>query len=237
MELRIKHTVGLVYDATAATSYLEARLTPVSDGRQSVRNPHLDVDPQPWSTTYTDYWGARVAAFEVRQPHESVTVTATSSVRTTAVPASGATLSWDELAAPRVADELSEFLVVGGSLPPADLGLRATKLVAEGALPGEVALEVCQGAQVADALAALREVGVPCRYVSGYVLGRSEPHEWLEWWDGSWQAFDPAAGEAPGEGHVTRAVGRSAADVRSLRGVATGAAVVSRIDTVQMTQL
>lgn len=236
MELRIKHTVGLVYDAPASASYLEARLTPLADGRQSVRNPHLDVDPQPWSTTYTDYWGAHVTAFEVLQEHASVTVTATCAVQTRPLPAPADSLTWDDLADPRLLDELAEFLV-GGALPPADLGSLASKLVADSLPPGEVAREVCRGAAIADAIDALRGVGLPCRLVSGYVLGRSESHAWLEWWDGVWQPYDPAVEDVPGERHVTRAVGRSAADVRALRGIHTGASAATPVDLVEITAL
>lgn len=234
MELRIKHTTGFVYDAPARASYLEARLTPLSDTRQSVRNPHLEVEPQPWSTTYTDYWGTRVTAFEVLQAHGALTVVATATVRTTAAPEPTNELSWDDLADPRVCDDLAEFL---GGAPSGDLGLQAATLVAGGARPGEVAREVCRAGDATAAVAALREVGLPCRHVSGYLLGRETPHAWLEWWDGTWQAFDPAADSAPGEGHVTRAIGRSAADVTPLRGICTGTPLATGVDEVQVTRL
>lgn len=238
MELRIKHTTGFVYDAPARASYHEARLTPLSDARQTVRSPHLDVDPQPWSTSYTDYWGARVTAFEVLQAHAELTVTATSSVRTTAAPPPAVVLGWDDLAEPRVVDELAEFLVVGEAVrPSADLALRAAKLVADGARPGEVALEVCRDAGVLEVIGALRSVGLPCRYVSGYVLEHGTPQAWLEWWDGAWQPFDPVMGAAPGDDHVTRAVGRDPSDVRALRGICTGAGVGRLVDEVEMTRL
>lgn len=235
MELRIKHTTGFVYDAPARAAYHEARLTPLSDARQSVRNPHIDVDPQPWSTTYTDYWGARVMAFEVLQAHDTLTVTATSTVRTAAAQPPGAVLTWDDLADPRVVDELAEFLVVGPAVRPSeDLASRAAKLVADGARPGEVALEICREGELLGLIGALRGVGLPCRYVSGYVLGHATSQAWLEWWDGVWQPFDPARGAAPGETHVTRAVGRDADDVRALRGICTGSAAARLVDEVQV---
>lgn len=236
MELRLAHTVGFVYDAAVRASYHEARLTPLSDSRQAVRNPRIDVDPQPWSTTYTDYWGTQVTAFEVLQGHQSLTVTSTATVRTRAAEDPADALGWTDLADPHLLDGLAEFLVVD-SLPPADLSSLAGKLVADGVCPGEVAREVCALGALDDAIGALREAGLPCRFVSGYVLGRERPHAWLEWWDGSWQAFDPAIGQVPGEGHVTRAAGRSAADVRPLRGIHTGAGVAEARDSVEISPL
>ena len=56
------------------------------------------------------------------------------------------------------------------------------------------------------ALGALRSVGLPARYVSGYLHpGRrrqpnttvtGESHSWIEWWCGSWVALRPHAASA-----------------------------------------
>ena len=50
-------------------------------------------------------------------------------------------------------------------------------------------------------LGALRHVGIPARYVSGYLHPRAEPgigeeviaesHAWVEWWLGEWVGNDP----------------------------------------------
>ena len=58
------------------------------------------------------------------------------------------------------------------------------------------------------AIGLLREMGVPTRYVSGYLhpddtaeIGKAvagESHSWIEWWDGSWNRFDPTNLTAPG---------------------------------------
>ncbi len=238
MELRIKHVTGYRYDAPVSASHHEARLTPITDARQTVRNPHVDVDPAPWSTAYTDYWGTRVTAFEITSPHPTLTVTATSTVRTQAAPEPTDTLTWEDLADPRLVDELVEFLTVGDlTRPPADLTGLAASLVASGARPGAVAREVSAAGSVEHAIGALREAGLPCRYVRGYVLGRDTPQAWLEWWDGAWQGFDPVTGAAPGDGHVAVAMGRDSADVRPLRGICTGAETATLFDEVQVTKV
>lgn len=91
---------------------------------------------------------------------------------------------------------------------------------------------VCQDfAHVVLALA--RAVGIPARYVSGYLhpdpdaeLGwrtAGENHAWVELWLGEWRGIDPVSGSAVGERHVLVARGRDYADVSPLRGVYQGA--------------
>jgi len=80
------------------------------------------------------------------------------------------------------------------------------------------------------ALALLRSVGVPCRYVSGYLFRDSdeelETHAWIEAFvpGFGWIGMDPTHGVMASEGHVTIAVGRSYADVPPNRGVYRGKA-------------
>lgn len=80
------------------------------------------------------------------------------------------------------------------------------------------------------ALAMLRLVSVPCRYVSGYLhradLSEVETHAWCEAFIPSigWLGFDPTHGELVGEGHIAVAIGRSYADVPPNRGVYRGEA-------------
>jgi len=77
-------------------------------------------------------------------------------------------------------------------------------------------------------LALLRRVGVPCRYVSGYLhredLAEVETHAWSEAFvpGVGWVAFDPTHGTLATEQYVTVAVGRSYADVPPNRGVYRG---------------
>ena len=87
MQLRIAHTTGFEYDGKANTSFNEARLTPLTLPGQIVVHSRVEVSPTPWAYTYRDYWGSQVTAFEVLDPHTSLTVTASATVHTDRAPA------------------------------------------------------------------------------------------------------------------------------------------------------
>lgn len=88
---------------------------------------------------------------------------------------------------------------------------------------------------------ALRMLGLPARYVSGYLLTHPAPdapamvgadasHAWVQVWapltegvpDDGWLDLDPTNDLVPGTGHVRLAVGRDYGDVAPLRGVIRG---------------
>ncbi|WP_370261220.1 transglutaminase domain-containing protein [Limnobacter sp.] len=85
-------------------------------------------------------------------------------------------------------------------------------------------------------LSVLRSLGLPARYVSGYMLtdpppgqarllGADASHAWVSLWCGEdlgWVDFDPTNNQLPDTRYVTVAVGRDYADVPPMRGVVHG---------------
>jgi transglutaminase-like putative cysteine protease len=77
-------------------------------------------------------------------------------------------------------------------------------------------------------LAACRGVGLPARYVSGYIHlpGEVATHAWCQVWAGppGWVDVDPTHGTFPADGHVKIAIGRDYSDVPPNRGLWKGRA-------------
>ncbi len=97
------------------------------------------------------------------------------------------------------------------------------------------------------AVGALRSLGIPARYVSGYLaperdaaVGESsvgESHAWVEFWDGAWLAADPTNVGEVGLDHVVVARGRDYEDVPPLKGVYSGQGVATLEVSVRFTRL
>ncbi len=96
-------------------------------------------------------------------------------------------------------------------------------------------------------LGALRSIGIPTRYVSGYVMPNANPvvgqpttgesHAWLQFWDGAWVGLDPTNNTSPGDTHVEVGVGRDYFDVTPLKGVYSGSQSSDLFVEVEMTVL
>lgn len=277
-QLRITHHTGYSYEGMVSASHNEVRMTPRSSREQFVVSSRIDIVPKPWLLGYQDYWRTWVTAFEIREPHQRLDVTATSVVDVSRGLADVPGLTWDQLRDPRLADKHFEMLQVSDHVDPGRVlrtfaaetareAERPAQAVAAvigrirehvSYVPGsthvrtraadawEAGAGVCQD-MVHLALGALRGMGVPARYVSGYVMPCANPvvgqprtgesHAWLQYWDGAWVGLDPTNDTAPGELHVEVGVGRDYSDVPPLRGVFSGSGESELYVEVEMTVL
>ncbi len=260
--LHILHRTTFEYARTVSVSYNEARMRPAELPHQTVLYSRITATPSTFHSGYTDYWGTDVTPFEVLTPHEGLVVLAESRVQVASAPV-GELADWDVLRSPEVSDRMCEFLVptsvtepddelVGlardliGDLPPAEAATAILRGMREEMeyVPGvtgvhtrareawEARKGVCQDIAHLGA-AALRAVGIPTRYVSGYlhpltsgaepgVPVTGESHAWVEYWAGQWIGFDPTNRIDVDTHHVIVARGREYGDVSPIRGVYSG---------------
>ena len=184
---------------------------------------------------------------------------------------------WTELRDPRTRDLHCELLTetprteaddemvasaaeLAAGLSPMDAVLALSELAADRVayVPGSTGVKtsareawrlqrgVCQDIAHVS-LALLRSVGLPARYVSGYLhpvpdaevgVGvTGESHAWVEVWLGAWWPYDPTNRVSVGERHVVVAQGREYGDVAPLRGVYRGRGSQSMGVRVDLTRL
>ncbi|MDM7853787.1 transglutaminase family protein [Cellulomonas alba] len=277
MRLKVVHTSAFRYDAPVVASYNEARMTPVSDAAQRVLSTRIDLTPHTWTTGFVDYWGTAVTAFEVLAPHEALVITAEHLVEVGDRHLADDPVGWDVLRSPRVRDEQAEFLTdlpttavpeavadlarqAAGDLPPHEAAVAACDALRDAVayIPGvttahtpaaeawEARAGVCQDLAHL-AVGALHALGIPARYVSGYLhpqpdadVGETvvgESHAWVEWWVGAWTGYDPTNRVPVGEHHVMLARARSYDDVPPLRGIYAGTGTSDLTVEVRMTRV
>ncbi|WP_336083254.1 transglutaminase family protein [Nocardia sp. SSK8] len=275
--IRVVHTTGYVYDAPVTRSFNEARLTPRADSRQNVILNRVETVPATRAYRYTDYWGTAVTAFDLHAPHTELEVTGSSVVETEPFAEPAGELTFEDLRGARVVDRFDEMLsptayvprdrklaTVARQLsrgePPAKAVVRAAEWVHKEMdyIAGTTSVHtsalqafaerrgVCQD-YAHLTLVLLRSMGIPSRYVSGYLhpkpgaaLGETvagQSHAWIEAWTGQWWGYDPTNNLAVNEQHVSVGVGRDYADVPPLKGVFSGGGSTDLEVVVEVTRL
>ena len=275
--LRVVHRTGFQYDRPVAASYNEARISPVSTGRQTVLDAQVEVAPVTSTYAYRDYWGTQVTSFDVLVPHDELVVTSSCVVEVHPTRPAGPGLDWAGLADRRVTDPVAEYLAQTPRTDPPDPVRELAAECAASLRPGQAAVRICEqirarmdyrqgvtevhtGAAEAWSagmgvcqdfahlsLGALRSVGIPARYVSGYLHPRAQApvgevvegqsHAWVEWFVGDWTGYDPTAVALVDVDHVLVARGREYADVTPLKGVFAGPSRSTLFVSVQVTRL
>jgi transglutaminase-like putative cysteine protease len=274
--ISVRHRTGYRYAGPVQSSYNEARLTPPTVDGQHVLQTSLRITPSVRPMRYVDYWGTTVDAFDVHVPHAELVVVATSTVETAGPRATPAAIDWTGLN-PAVLDRFADFLgdstyvtsepdlvelgqALRADLSPVRAGLRAGEWAHEALRYERGATHVrTSSAQARMAgggvcqdfahvtLALLRAIGLPARYVSGYLhptadarvgdTTAGESHAWVEFWAGEWIPVDPTSMADVADRHVLLARGRDYADVRPLSGIYSGPAAEQFGVSVEVTRL
>src|SRR5262249_48124560 len=246
VHLTVVHLTEYRYPEPAWDSFNEVRLFPVDDQGQSLLSFALELTPDATVRNHVDYYGNRVHQFHIPDAHRRLSILARSTVVTYPRPAPMpvAAESLVELR-PRFFDFLAPTHRVpldrdwaaamhAPPLPPegdvVDYLGRVTRHlhgfftyrqdVTEIDTPIadfiEAGVGVCQDYTHAM-LALCRMLGIPSRYVSGYLetapgrnLGSDASHAWVEaYLPGSgWVGFDPTNGITAGQNYVKVGHGR-----------------------------
>jgi transglutaminase-like putative cysteine protease len=275
--LRIRHVTRVSYAQAAVSSHNEVRMTPLTLPHQTTLDSRVTVDPAATTWSYWDYWGTQVTGFDLMDPHAVLTITASSLVETHPPGPLPPPPAWPEVAERTARSRLLEFAgdtprttlpaellerarEAAAGLDPHETAAAVSDLVADRVayLPGATGVTTSaaeaweQGAGVCQdiahvTLALLRGLGLPTRYVSGYlhpereaelhrpVAGQS--HAWVEYWAGDWSGYDPTNRTRADESHVVVGRGRDYDDVTPHKGIYRGVAGGLPEVTVEFTQV
>jgi transglutaminase-like putative cysteine protease len=275
MIYRVRHETTYEYSDPVSVSHHVLRLTPRELEGQIRRSSAIELAPHAPSTTHLDYFGNSVTSFSLQEPHEELTVAATSEleVHPSPLPDFKQSPPWQTLrdslnsdhspegldayqfvfdsrrvsAKPELLDYASESFPIDCPVLEAinDLTSRIHRdfrfdtKATEVTTPVETFFEkrrgVCQDFSHLQ-IACLRSLGLPARYVSGYLrtippkgkprlVGADASHAWCSAWSGTgWVDFDPTNNCVPSDGHITVAWGRDYSDVSPIHGVLLGGA-------------
>lgn len=275
--MRVVHATGYAYRSPVTASFNEARLTPRSDSRQNVILNRVETVPATRQYRYLDYWGTAVTAFDLHAPHTELEVTASSVVETDVDEHPQEKPSWDDMRSEAVVDRFDEVLGPTVYTPHSKRIARVGERIAKyhdpyeavtaaanwvhselAYVPGTTGVHssgldalregkgVCQDFAHLS-LILLRSMGIPARYVSGYLhpnptaeIGdtvEGQSHAWVQAWTGGWWNYDPTNDTAINEQYVSVGVGRDYADVSPLKGIYSGEGSTDLDVVVEITRL
>jgi transglutaminase-like putative cysteine protease len=144
--LRIRHETGFRYEGQVTASYNEARMLPANADGQLVLHSQLDVQPAASQRGYVDYWGTRVASFDVLQPHTRLALTATSLVEVRPREHPVHRLTWEALAdeVETRTEYVEQLAQTSRTEPPAELVDLARRALTDAESPCDAALAIVE---------------------------------------------------------------------------------------------
>lgn len=289
-----RHLTRYSYEAPVAQCMTQVRLRPRACETASViqRAPlrfAVDLEPgQREGVPNIDYFGNHVITYSIYEPHERLSITATSLVEVEAKPIrSELAGAWeqaidffvegthpDRLSAsefrfasplvplvPAIAQYARRFFTPGRNHVEALLDFSAAINKEFKYSPKTTAIDtpletvfasrkgVCQD-YAHIMLSGLRGLGLPARYVSGYLKssadlqGAEASHAWVSAYVPGlgWLDLDPTNNLVPSEEHITLAWGRDFRDVTPVKGVTVGGGdhtitVAVRVDPAKAAEL
>lgn len=250
MLLNIEHQTQYVFSEMVQYTIQQLRLTPSNGDGQHVMHWQLKVNGQ--LTPFEDAFGNQAHTLVIDQPHEQLLITVSGTVETgIASEAASRALPLEiylrETPLTQADAAMAAFAQRFANAPITDLmhALREQMQYIQGATqvdtPASEAFHLGKGVCQDHAHAFIgccRSLGLPARYVSGYLFtvdgSLMQTHAWVDvWQNGQWLGLDVSNGTPVNETHVRLAHGldyRSASPVTGSRvggGIEGMASVVS----------
>ncbi|HEY6118214.1 MAG TPA: transglutaminase family protein [Candidatus Dormibacteraeota bacterium] len=257
MKLEIIHSTRYRYSAPIAETVMEVRLRPMDGNGQRCTDFRLELSHGIKPRTYMDGYGNNVHYFNLVRPHSGLSVISRSTVETglNADEDPGEELVQDFLRYRSPVRELDGVRALAQRHPITDPSSAAAIEKALDDLTLTISREFTYDQTVTNVyssvedvltlragvcqdfahlfLAVARAMGVPSRYVSGYIhlpkwgnKAMTASHAWAEAWvpGRGWIGFDATHPVRTGEHHVRLAVGRDYTDAAPTRGIYVGSA-------------
>ena len=252
MRISIRHETRYDYGEPMGGVVMRLNLMPASNNAQSVQRWAVSVNGKPIERWVVNGYGDSEAIWRAPGRVDSVTVVAEGDVRT--IDTAGVILPFIGEARPQlflrstpltqISDALTAFAERARSpdgnlaslhqlcdLVHEEIAYRADSTTVETTAAQALVQGwgVCQD-QAHIFVAAARSLGIPARYVTGYLHDPERPgedhvpHAWAEAHvEGlGWVGFDSTLGSCPIDGHVRMTCGLDAADAAPIRGVMAG---------------
>jgi transglutaminase-like putative cysteine protease len=269
MKLEVVHSTHYRYTGPIAESVMEVRLRPMDGSGQRCVDFALQLSSGIKPRTYVDGYGNHVHYFNLVKPHTGLSITSRSTVETGLPPETepGEELVQDflrfrspakdvagvrelarahEIADPTSAEAIERALDGLTLAISRDFAYDRSVTNVYSSVDEVLALRagVCQDfAHLFIAVA--RAMGVPARYVSGYIHlpndkgATTASHAWGEAWvpGKGWIGYDATRPVRTSEHHVRLAVGRDYSDAAPTRGIYVGSATGSMKVSVRMREL
>lgn len=258
MKLEIVHSTRYRYSGPIAETVMEVRLRPMDGNGQRCLDFSLQLSHGVKPRTYVDGFGNQVHYFNLVRPHSGMSVVSRSTVETGLAPDPdpGEELVHDFLRFRAPVKEVEGIRELARRHAIADPESPAAVAEALDELTLSISREFTYDRSVTNVYSAVddvlslragvcqdfahlviavaRSMGVPARYVSGYIHTPGEKaaaasHAWAEAWIAGrgWVGFDATHPIRTTPHHVRLAVGRDYTDAAPTRGVYVGSATGS----------
>ena len=269
MRLEIVHSTRYRYSGPIAETAMEMRLRPMDGNGQRCLEFELEVSSGIQPRTYRDGYGNNVHYFNLVRPHTRLNVTSRSVVETGRELDTdpGEELVYDFLRFRSPVKDVPGVRQLAARHPVAEAGSGHAVEEALDELTLTISREFAYDRAVTNVYSAVddvlalragvcqdfahlfiavaRTMGVPARYVSGYIhqpntVGvASASHAWGEAWvpGRGWIGYDATHPIRTSEHHVRLAVGRDYSDAAPTRGIYVGSAVGTMNVRVQTREL